>query len=99
MLAIVCNYSPHNDVVLNTVKESPVLQRDGFTQNEFERSGNPAPTVEGEPTTLAYHRQRPYFQLAWTFAKQEWQRTKYAAEDEEARTAQIVPGFRQQIYA
>ena len=50
MLAIVCNYSPHNDVVLNTVKESPVLQRESFTQNEFERSGNPVPTVEGEPT-------------------------------------------------
>ncbi|KAH9163566.1 Clavaminate synthase-like protein [Lactarius sanguifluus] len=37
---------PHNDVVLNTAKESPVLQREGFTQNEFERSGNPVPTVE-----------------------------------------------------
>ncbi len=40
--------SPHNDVVLNTAKVSPVLQREGFTQNEFERSGNPVPTVEGE---------------------------------------------------
>ncbi|KAH8984782.1 Clavaminate synthase-like protein [Lactarius hatsudake] len=73
---------PHNDVVLNTTKDSPVLQREGFTQNEFERSGNPVPTVE-----------------AWTFAKQKWQRTKgVRAEDQEYRTAQILPGFREQIY-
>ncbi|KAF5336236.1 hypothetical protein D9758_014365 [Tetrapyrgos nigripes] len=37
---------PHNDVVLSTVKESPVLQREGYTQNEFEASGNPVPTME-----------------------------------------------------
>ncbi|KAH9014765.1 Clavaminate synthase-like protein [Lactarius pseudohatsudake] len=74
---------PHNDVVLNTAKESPVLQREGFTQNEFERSGNSVPTVE-----------------AWTFAKQKWQRTKGARIDDEGfRTAQILPGFREQIYA
>jgi hypothetical protein len=103
--ASVGNYSPHNDVVLNTVKESPVLQREGFTQNEFERSGNPVPTVEGESGTLTYYLalsflQRPCFGLAWTFAKQKWQRTKGAFhEDEEFRTAQILPGFREQIYA
>ncbi|KAH9055354.1 Clavaminate synthase-like protein [Lactarius vividus] len=74
---------PHNDAVLNTAKESPVLQREGFTQNDFERSGNPVPTVE-----------------AWTFAKQKWQRTKDARIDDEGfRTAQILPGFREQIYA
>ncbi|KAH9014763.1 Clavaminate synthase-like protein [Lactarius pseudohatsudake] len=76
-------HSPHNDVVMNTAKDSPVLQREGFTQNEFEQSGNPVPTVE-----------------AWTFAKQKWQRTKgVSAEDQEYRTAQILPGFREQIYA
>jgi len=37
---------PHNDVVLNTIKESPVLQREGYTQNDFEKSGNPVPTME-----------------------------------------------------
>ncbi|KAI0301692.1 Clavaminate synthase-like protein [Multifurca ochricompacta] len=73
---------PHNDVVLKTVAESPVLQREGFTQNEFEKSGNPTPTVE-----------------AWTFAKQKWQRRKdVTIEDKEHRTAQILPGFREQIY-
>jgi len=37
---------PQNDVVLNTIKESPMLQREGYTQNDFERSGNTVPTVE-----------------------------------------------------
>ncbi|KII91202.1 hypothetical protein PLICRDRAFT_51377 [Plicaturopsis crispa FD-325 SS-3] len=36
---------PHNDVVLNTIKESPVLQREGFTQNQFEKIGK-VPTME-----------------------------------------------------
>lgn len=39
--------SPHNDVKLATIKESPVLQREGYTQNAFEASGNPVPTMEG----------------------------------------------------
>ncbi|KAH9957689.1 Clavaminate synthase-like protein [Russula dissimulans] len=73
---------PHNDVVLNTIADSPVLRREGFTQNVFEKSGNPVPTVE-----------------AWTFAKQKWQRTKGANEQDDAfRTAQILPGFREEIY-
>ncbi len=38
---------PHNDVVLATVNESPVLQREGYTENEFEKSGNKVPTMEG----------------------------------------------------
>ncbi|TRM65261.1 hypothetical protein BD626DRAFT_488191, partial [Schizophyllum amplum] len=37
---------PHNHIQLNTVTESPVLQREGYTQNEFEKSGNPVPTME-----------------------------------------------------
>jgi isopenicillin N synthase-like dioxygenase len=37
---------PHNDVPLATIKDSPVLQKEGFTQNDFERSGNPIPTME-----------------------------------------------------
>ncbi|KAJ7078072.1 Clavaminate synthase-like protein [Mycena epipterygia] len=37
---------PHNDVKLFTIKDSPVLQRAGYTENEFEASGNPVPTVE-----------------------------------------------------
>ncbi|KAH9957691.1 Clavaminate synthase-like protein [Russula dissimulans] len=73
---------PQNDVVLNTIADSPVLRREGFTQNVFEKSGDPVPTVE-----------------AWTFAKQKWQRTKGKSEQDDAfRTAQILPGFREEIY-
>ncbi|KAF9015818.1 Clavaminate synthase-like protein [Hymenopellis radicata] len=72
---------PHNDVVLSTVKESPVLQREGYTQNEFEKSGNKVPTME-----------------EWTFAKQSWQRQK-GYRGPEDRTATILPGFKEQIYA
>ena len=41
-------YSPNNDVPLATIKESPVLQREGVTQNNFEKSGNTVPTMEGK---------------------------------------------------
>ncbi|KAI3615382.1 flavonol synthase [Moniliophthora roreri] len=37
---------PHNDIRLETIKDSPVLQREGYTQNVFEASGNPVPTME-----------------------------------------------------
>lgn len=46
-------YSPNNDAVLSAVKESPVLQREGLTQNEFEKSGNPVPTMEGQSIRLS----------------------------------------------
>lgn len=72
---------PHNDVVLSTIRDSPVLQREGFTQNEFEESGNPVPTME-----------------EWTFAKQKWQRTK-GYVDGSHRTAVILPGFQEKVYA
>ncbi|KIY45564.1 Clavaminate synthase-like protein [Fistulina hepatica ATCC 64428] len=39
---------PHNDIKLVTIQDSPVLQREGFMQNEFEASGNPVPNMEGE---------------------------------------------------
>ena len=42
------HHSPHNDHLLKTVAESPVLQREGYTQNDFEKSGNYVPTMEGE---------------------------------------------------
>ena len=73
---------PHNDVTLATVKESPVLQREGYTQNAFEASGNPVPTME-----------------EWTFAKQKWQRTKNVVRgDPKFETAQILPGWNEQVY-
>jgi hypothetical protein len=74
--------SPNNDVLLETIKGSPILAAGGF-QNEFERSGNPIPTME-----------------EWTFAKQKWQRKKnIPLDDVEHRTAQILPGFKEQVYA
>lgn len=47
LIVSVLNFSPHNDVRLATAKQSPVLQREGYTQNAFEESGNPIPTMEG----------------------------------------------------
>ena len=41
---------PRNDLNLST--ESPVLLRNGFTQNQFEASGNPVPTMEGVGSKL-----------------------------------------------
>ena len=40
---------------LRTVTESPVLQREGYTQNEFEKSGNTVPTMEGERPLHPFH--------------------------------------------
>ncbi|PBK76005.1 Clavaminate synthase-like protein [Armillaria solidipes] len=73
---------PHNDVQLSTVQESPVLQREGYTQNQFEATGNKVPTME-----------------EWTFAKQTWQRTKGYQDSVEYRTATILPGFKEKVYA
>nr|GAT51606.1 flavonol synthase [Mycena chlorophos] len=72
---------PHNDVTLATIQDSPVLQREGFTKNQFEESGNPVPSM-----------------FDWTFSKQKWQRTKYGSLKEDHATAQILPGFREQVY-
>ncbi|KAH8601782.1 flavonol synthase [Bisporella sp. PMI_857] len=41
---------PQNDLVLNTI-DSPVLKREGYTQNELERGGHKVPTM-GEFTIL-----------------------------------------------
>ncbi|KAJ3785557.1 Clavaminate synthase-like protein [Lentinula aff. detonsa] len=71
---------PHNNTPLATIRDSPLLQREGYTQNDFEASGNPVPTME-----------------EWTFAKQKWQRTGY--DDPEHKTAQILPGWREKVYA
>lgn len=42
---------PQNDLVLKTV-DSPVLKREGFTQNEFEAGGHRVPTMGGEYSSL-----------------------------------------------
>ncbi|KAI0311628.1 Clavaminate synthase-like protein [Amylostereum chailletii] len=73
---------PHNDVVLHTVAESPVLQREGFTQNDFEKSGNPVPTVE----------QFTFAKQKWQRTK------NVKRDDVTHRTATILPGFQEQVY-
>ncbi|CAK5261903.1 unnamed protein product [Mycena citricolor] len=78
---------PHNDVKLATIQESPVLKEAGYTQNGFEKTGNPVPTMEGK--SGAY----------WTFAKQKWQRTTAQNQKEDHGTAVILPGFNEQAYA
>ncbi|KAI0309609.1 Clavaminate synthase-like protein [Amylostereum chailletii] len=74
---------PHNDVVLNTVRDSPVLQREGYTQNDFERSGNPVPTVE----------QFTFAKQKWQRTKD------VRRDDPKYNTATILPGFQERIYA
>lgn len=36
---------PHNDIPLATIN-SPLLKREGYTENEFERGGYTVPTME-----------------------------------------------------
>ncbi|KAF8892016.1 hypothetical protein CPB85DRAFT_1230611, partial [Mucidula mucida] len=73
---------PHNDVVLATIKESPVLQREEYPEDGFEKRGNPVPTME-----------------EWTFAKQKWQRHAGYRESVADKTAIILPGFKEKVYA
>lgn len=44
---------PQNDLRLNTI-QSPVLRREGYTENEFERGGHPVPTMGGGLLRLFY---------------------------------------------
>ena len=90
-----------------------MLQCEGFTQNVFEKSGNPVPTVEGMYCPSLHRRhglsRRSLLTIdpactlciitAWTFAKQKWQRKKgVSTQDDAYRTAEILPGFREQKY-
>ncbi|ETW80151.1 hypothetical protein HETIRDRAFT_103344 [Heterobasidion irregulare TC 32-1] len=74
---------PHNDVVLRTANESPVLQRAGYTQNSFEKSGNHVPT--SEEWTFAKQK--------WQRTK------NVPTNDPKHGTAVILPGFQEQLYA
>ncbi|KAJ3932959.1 MAG: Clavaminate synthase-like protein [Lentinula lateritia] len=85
---------PHNDVTLGTIKDSPVLKREGFTKNEFEISENPVPTMEG----LSSQNCSWLYLTEWTFAKQKWQRTKGYHGDAKYRNAVILPGFAEKPY-
>ncbi|KAH8924696.1 flavonol synthase [Atractiella rhizophila] len=73
---------PENTVVLRAIKESPVLQRLGLTENELEKAaketGAPLPNMED-----------------WTFKKQKWQQAGGYQRD---RHAVIVPGHQEKTY-
>ncbi|KAH9829357.1 Clavaminate synthase-like protein [Rhodofomes roseus] len=73
---------PNNDVVLSTVKESPVLQRADSTQNDFEKSSNHVPTME-EWTFAKQKWQRTYGAVRG---------------DPKHQTAQILPGWNEKVY-
>ncbi|GBE88049.1 Clavaminate synthase-like protein [Sparassis latifolia] len=74
---------PNNDVVLSTVKESPVLQRAGITQNEFEKSGNHVPTME----------EWTFAKQKWQRTK------NVVRDDPKFVNAQILPGWNEKVYA
>jgi len=74
---------PHNDVALATIQESPVLQREGYTQNTFEKSGNPVPTME----------QWTFAKQKWQRTK------GVVRGDPKYETAQILPGYNERFYA
>lgn len=74
---------PNNDVKLATVSASPVLQREGLTQNEFERTGNPVPTME----------EWTFAKQKWQRTK------NIVSTDPAFQTAQILPGWNEKVYA
>jgi hypothetical protein len=74
-------HSPNNDVVLSTIKESPVLAAGDF-ENDFERSGNPVPTME-EWTFAKQKWQRT---------------PNMSFDDKTHQTAKILPGFKERMY-
>lgn len=71
-----------NDFVLNTI-DSPVLKREGYTQNEFESGGHPVPTME------------EFTRLKQTWQQSKKRGTSY----EELEGQQILPGFRGKYFA
>ncbi|KAI0921350.1 hypothetical protein AcW2_006346 [Taiwanofungus camphoratus] len=72
---------PNNQVVLSTIKQSPVLQREG-AENEFEKSGNPAPTME----------EWTFAKQKWQRTK------NVVRGDPQHATAQILPGWNEKLY-
>ncbi|KAF7793727.1 hypothetical protein EIP86_004843 [Pleurotus ostreatoroseus] len=73
---------PNNDVRLATIKESPVLQREGFTENAFEKGEHHVPTME-EWTFAKQKWQRT---------------PNKVRGDPELENAQILPGFKERSY-
>ena len=83
MLTMKFAHSPHNDVPLATVTASPVLQREGYTKNVFEESGNPVPTME----------EWTFAKQKWQRTK------GVVRGDPKYETAQILPGHNEKLYA
>ena len=79
-----------------------MLKREGYTQNKFEATGNPVPTMEGTCRAInVMLRLNSIFDTndaEWTFAKQKWQRTKVSRGDIKHRTAEILPGWNEKKY-
>jgi len=59
---------PHNDVKLATIQDSPVLLREGYTKNEFEKQGAAVPTTE----------EWTYAKQKWQRAPQSYDDEKYS---------------------
>ncbi|EIW66655.1 flavonol synthase [Tremella mesenterica] len=74
---------PQNDLVLNTI-DSPVLKREGYTQNEFEKAGVPVPTME----EFTFKKQK------W----QQGTGNKGAISYKEKEGQEILPGFKGQLF-
>ncbi|KAI0950665.1 hypothetical protein AcW1_007916 [Taiwanofungus camphoratus] len=74
---------PNNEVLLSAIKESPVLQREGFTQNQFEAEGNKVPTME----------EWTFAKQKWQRTK------NIVRGDVQYQTAQILPGWNEKVYA
>ncbi|PSR71256.1 hypothetical protein PHLCEN_2v12910 [Hermanssonia centrifuga] len=74
---------PNNDVALNTITESPVLEREGFKQNSFEECGTQVPTME----------EWTFAKQKWQRTK------NAVRGDQKYENAQILPGHNARLYA
>ncbi|EKM58677.1 uncharacterized protein PHACADRAFT_253164 [Phanerochaete carnosa HHB-10118-sp] len=74
---------PNNHVTLSTIQDSPVLQREGYTENSFEKGGNPVPTME----------EWTFAKQKWQRTK------GAVRGDPKYENAQILPGHSEKHYA
>lgn len=82
---------PQNDLPLATV-DSPLLKREGFDKNEFERGGYKVPTMGGKSQSRHHQNFHWCFPVEFVQVKQKWQQTKRVAH-REGDGSQILPGF------
>ncbi|EKM49048.1 uncharacterized protein PHACADRAFT_265878 [Phanerochaete carnosa HHB-10118-sp] len=74
---------PNNHVKLCTIKDSPVLEREGYTDNSFEKGGNYVPTME----------EWTFAKQKWQRTK------GTVRGDSKYENAQILPGYNEKHYA